>query len=354
MGDLVEQQAVERVGGDVGQSRHRRPRRGGPLAGERLVADDDHPLGAERQRGRDRRVQARRAVDVVTGGAERRGHLDRREQQRDRGRRAHVLALQARVDVLDLAVRARRRRGALDEPDRHAALDRGGDDADGVHQAARRRSRAARPSRSSRRGCAPAATDRAATRRAGRAVRAPRPPAAAGRSPVPTPITGEITLPLRTERQWSRKTAACSDAGQRRDRRDDRGVDPADARPAHDLDPLAAVGERGDEHGQRARLVGAARTAAGEDQADLHDATKRGAVTSAPPTGPRAKISRGRYARRGQRRLAARVEREQAVDAAEAEDRGRLALGEHERDARRRARAPAPTRSAAPTGRRSR
>ena len=30
---------------------------------------------------------------------------------------------------------------------------------------------------------------------------------------VPTPITGEITLPLRTERQWSRNTAACSAAG---------------------------------------------------------------------------------------------------------------------------------------------
>ena len=35
------------------------------LRGERLVADDDHPLRAERQRGRDRRVQPRRAVDVV-------------------------------------------------------------------------------------------------------------------------------------------------------------------------------------------------------------------------------------------------------------------------------------------------
>ena len=27
------------------------------------------------------------------------------------------------------------------------------------------------------------------------------------------PITGEITLPLRTERQWSRKVCACSPAG---------------------------------------------------------------------------------------------------------------------------------------------
>ena len=158
VGDLVEQQPVERVGGDVGQSRPAAPGHGGPLSGERLVADDDHLLGAERERGCDRRVQPRGAVDVVAGRAERRGHLDRREQQRDRRRRAHVLALQSRVDVLDLTVRARRlaprsrriRRACRARPTWRRRRRRG--------PAARRRWRAARPSRSSRRGCAPAAT----------------------------------------------------------------------------------------------------------------------------------------------------------------------------------------------------
>ena len=291
VGDLVEQEAVERVGGDVGQPRQPPPASpAGARAAERLVADDDHPLGAERQRRRDRRVQPRRAVDVVPGGAERRGHLDRREEQRDRRRRAHVLALQPRVHVVDLAVRARRRRRALDEADRQAALERRRDDADGVHQRRRRRWRAARPSRSSARGCAPAARDRAATRRASRAARAPRPPAAAARARCRrrSPARSRSTCaPSASARGTSR---ACSAAGWAATARHDRGVDPADARPAHDLDPLAARLQRRD----------AARTArpprrrrarprrAGRDRSGALRA--RVARRARHPFGPRAKM----------------------------------------------------------------
>ena len=237
MGDLVEQQAVERVRRDVRQSRP--AAHGRALPGERLVADDDHPLGAERQRGRDRRVQARGPVHVVAGGAQRRGDLDGREHERDRRRRAHVLAFETRVDVLDLAVRAGRFRALSTNP---TGTPRSSDVAT-THTACTRpeatlacsASQSIQPSRLRASG---AGSSSEAARRPGSSSTSParrsRPIA------VPTPITGEITLPLRTERQWSRKIAACSDAGQRRDRRHDRGVDPADARPAHDLHLLAA------------------------------------------------------------------------------------------------------------------
>ena len=244
------------------------------------------------------------------------------------------------MDVLDLAVRARRLRRALHEPDGHAALERGRDDADGVHQprgdvgvqrvpvdpaveAARQRRR-----------------DRAATPRAAPAARAPRPPAAAARAPVPMPITGEITLPLRTERQWSRKRRRLLAGGQRRDRRDDRGVDPADARPAHDLDPLAARREGRDAaptarppRRRRAhRRRGARARSAHGDQ--------RGASRGAAHWTAGQDLARARYGQTGQRGLAARVQREQAVDAAEAEDRRRLAVASTSATARR-GRAPA-------------
>ena len=62
---------------------------------DRVQADDDHALGAERQRGLDRRVQARAAVEVPARGRAV-VDLDRRERGRDRGGGAHVLLVEHR------------------------------------------------------------------------------------------------------------------------------------------------------------------------------------------------------------------------------------------------------------------
>ena len=108
---------------------------------------------------------------------------------------------------------------------------------------------------------------------------------------MPIPITGRITLLLRTERQCVEEGLGLFARGERGDRRDDRGVDPADARAADDFDSLPARLERRDEDGERARLVGTARPTAGEDQPDLHEgiACPVGAFDT---FGPRAKMWR--------------------------------------------------------------
>ena len=93
-------------------------------------------------------------------------------------------------------------------------------------------------------------------------------------SPVPTPITGRITFPLRTERQWSRNRRRLLFGGQRRDGGHERGVDPADTRPAHDLDLLPTRLQRREQDRESAGLICAARPTAGEDETDSHQSRK--------------------------------------------------------------------------------
>ena len=59
--------------------------------GDRVAGHHHQALGAEVERRLDRRVQARAAVEVPAARVRRPLDPDRREQQRDRGRRAHVL-----------------------------------------------------------------------------------------------------------------------------------------------------------------------------------------------------------------------------------------------------------------------
>jgi hypothetical protein len=107
--ELIDEQPVDHVGGDVGDPRlvaRARPRGHGR---EGLQPDDDHPIRAQVQGGLDRAVEPGAAIDVMAPGGARGGDLDRGEEKRDRRRCPHMLAAQTRLDVAQAILVVRRR-----------------------------------------------------------------------------------------------------------------------------------------------------------------------------------------------------------------------------------------------------
>ena len=244
-------------------SRGRARGRAGRPPREQLVADHDHPLRPECQRRRDRRVEPRRAVHVVARGAQRRGHLDGREQQRDPAARARAgprgACARTRSHGLSAAAGARSRRTRpaprarpmWPRRTRRASGFRGDVGVrrvpvDPVLEALRQgrgsSNDAARSPGNSSTSPARRSTQARCRPRSRAGSRCPCGPSASGRGTAAPPLRGE-----------------------RGDRGHDRGVDPADARPAHDLDLLPTRLERREQdRGAPASYCAARPTAGGQ------------------------------------------------------------------------------------------